>query len=199
MGVDELLSSLRGHQQEQLGEIRQETEAREAELRKKADDEVAAIKTDYEYRLAAASAKEEEAVQHQLRNCKRQLLLQAEQRLAGRLKKEAEQQLNRLRDGEYDLVFKKLVAELPGKKWDTAQVNPEDIDLVQACLPQVAVEPDTTITGGLVVTAEQGGVLVDNSFAKRLKNIWPLLLPEMIGEIYREMRENAAAQASTAE
>jgi V/A-type H+-transporting ATPase subunit E len=199
VGVDELIASLRGHQQQQLAEIWQEAEARAAVLQKKADDDINDIRADFDNRLAAASTSEEEAIQRQLRDRKRQLLLQAEQRLAARLKKQAEQLLDRLRDGEYDRVFKKLVAELPERKWEKVRVNPADDDLAQTCLPQVSVEPDTTITGGLVVAADREAVQVDNTFEKRLEKIWPVLLPEMVGKIYREMRNNAPAQTSPAE
>lgn len=199
MGVDELIASLRGHQQQQIAEIWQEAEARAAVLQKKTDDDIGAIRADFENRLAAASTSEEEAIQRQLRDRKRQLLLQAEQRLAARLKKQAEQLLDRLRDGEYDRVFKELVAELPERKWEKVRVNPADVDLAQTCLPPVPVEPDTTITGGLVVAADREAVQVDNTFEKRLEKIWPVLLPEMVGEIYRRMRNNAPAQTSSAE
>ena len=199
MGVDELIASLRGHHQQQIAEIWQEAEARAAVLQKKTDDDIGAIRADFENRLAAASTSEEEAIQRQLRDRKRQLLLQAEQRLAARLKKQAEQLLDRLRDGEYDRVFKELVAELPERKWEKVRVNPADVDLAQTCLPPVPVEPDTTITGGLVVAADREAVQVDNTFEKRLEKIWPVLLPEMVGEIYRRMRNNAPAQTSSAE
>ncbi len=79
------------------------------------------------------------------------------------------------------------------------RVNPADVDLIRTNLPTVPVEPDTTITGGLVVAADREAVQVDNTFEKRLEKIWPALLPEMVGEIYREMRNNAAAQTSPAE
>ena len=199
MGVDELIASLRGHQQWQIAEIWQEAEARAAEMQKKADDDIIDIRADFDSRLAAASTSEEEAIQRQLRDRKRQLLLQAEQRLVARLKKQAEQLLDRLRDREYDRVFKKLVAELPERKWDKVRVNPADVDLIRTNLPTVPVEPDTTITGGLVVAADREAVQVDNTFEKRLEKIWPVLLPEMVGEMYRRMRNNAPAQTSPAE
>ena len=198
MGVDALIASLRTHHQQQIGEIWQEAEAQAAVLQKKADDDINDTRADFDSRLTAASASEEESIQHQLRDRKRQLLLQAEQRLAARLKKQAEQLLDRLRDQEYDHVFKKLVAELPERKWDKVRVNPADVDLIRTCLPQVPVEPDTTIIGGLVVAAVREAVQVDNTFEKRLEKIWPELLPEMVGEIYRNMRNNAPAQANPA-
>ncbi len=199
MGVDELIASLRGHHRQQIAEIWQEAEARAAVVQKKADDEVGDIRADFDNRLAAASTSEEEAIHRQHRDRKRQLLLQAEQRLAARLKKQAEQLLDRLRDGQYDRVFRKLVAELPERKWDKVRVNPADVDLARTCLPQVVVNPDITITGGLVATADREAVQVDNTFKKRLDKIWPALLPEMVGEMYRRMRNNAPAQTSPAE
>lgn len=198
MGVDELIASLRGHQQQQIAEIRQDVEARAEALRKQADDDINAIQADFDSRLAAASSSEEETIQHRLRDRKRQLHLLAEQRLAVRLKKQAAQLLDHLRDREYNHVFKKLVAELPERKWDKVRVNPADGDLVCTCLPEVVVEPDTTVTGGLVVTADREAVQVDNTFEKRLDKIWPALLPEMVGEIYREMRDNAPVQTCPA-
>ena len=198
MGVDALIASLRTHHQQQIGEIWQEAEAQAAVLQKKADDDINDTRADFDSRLAAASASEEESIQHQLRDRKRQLLLQAEQRLAARLKKQAEQLLDRLRDQEYDHVFKKLVAELPERKWEQVRVNPADVILARTCLPQVPVEPDTTITGGLVAAADRETVQVDNTLEKRLEKIWPELLPEMVGEIYRDMRNNAPAQANPA-
>jgi len=199
VGVDALIASLRGHQQQQIAEIWQEAEARAAVMQKKGDDDINDIRADFDNRLAAASTIEEESIQYQLRDRKRQLCLQAEQRLAARLKKQAEQLLDRLRDQEYDRVFKKLVAELPERKWEKVRVNPADATLAWTCLPQVPVEPDTTIIGGLVAAADRDAVQVDNTFEKRLEKIWPVLLPEMVGEIYRETRNNAPAQTSPAE
>jgi V/A-type H+-transporting ATPase subunit E len=199
VGVDELIASLRGHQQQRIAAIWRETEDRAAELQKKADDDINDIRADCDNRLVAASSGEEEAIQRQFRDRKRQLRLQAEQRLAARLKQQAEQLLDRLRDREYDSVFKKLVAEMPERKWDKVRVNPADVDLARTFLPSVPVEQDTAITGGLVVAAAREAVQVDNTFEKRLEKIWPEVLPEIVGEIYRETRNNASVQASPAE
>jgi len=199
VGVDQLLASLRDHQQHQIEEIWQEAEARAAELRKKAEDEVEDIRADFDSRLADASTSEEEATLHKLRGRKRKLRLQAEQRLTARLKKQAENLLDRLREGPYERIFKQLVAELPEREWDKARVNPADVDLVQTCLPRVAIEPDTTITGGLVVATDHEAVQVDNTFDTRLVKNWPVLLPEMVDEIYREGKNNAAAEAAQTE
>jgi vacuolar-type H+-ATPase subunit E/Vma4 len=196
VGVDQLLASLRGHQRQQIGGIWQEAEARATELQEKADEEIEDIRVDFDNRLADASTREEEAILRQLRDRKRKLRLQAEQRLAARLRNQAEQLLGRLRDGQYDRIFQQLVAELPERKWDKVRVHPADVDLAASCLPRVVVEQDATIIGGLVVEADRETVQVDNTFAKRLEKIWPVLLSEMVDEIYRERKKNAAAQAA---
>ncbi len=59
MGVDALIASLRGHQQQQIAEIWQEAETRAAVLQKKADDDINDILADFDNRLAAASIGEE--------------------------------------------------------------------------------------------------------------------------------------------
>jgi vacuolar-type H+-ATPase subunit E/Vma4 len=199
MSVDTLLATLRKNQQQQITDVWREAENEAAVYNRQKDEALREIRADYEKRLAVAKGREQEKLQRLYQHRERQRRLQAEQRLAARLQASAEQMLSCLRNEEYPEVFAALVEELPEREWDTVRVNPADDALACACLPEVTTEADATIIGGLVVTAGAGSVRVDSTFTKRLENIWPVLVQEMVGEIYAELLNNEDPQSKHTE
>jgi len=199
MSVDALLATLRKNQQQQIADVWQEAETEAAVYNRQRDETLREIRADYEKKLAVAKAREQEKLQRLSQHRKRQRRLQAEQRLAARLRASAAQMLSSLRNEEYPEIFAALVKELPEQEWDTVRVNPADVALARACLPKVAAVADTAITGGLVVTAREESIRVDSTFSKRLESIWPVLVQEMVGEIYAEVRNNEDPQSKQTE
>ena len=199
MSVEALLITLRKNQQQQIADIWQEAEAEAKVYNRQTEDALEEIRADYGKRLAAARDGEQEKMQRLRQDLKRQRHLQLEQRVAARLLDSAEKMLSSLRDEGYPEVFAALVKELPGRQWDTVRVNPADVDLARACLPDALVVEDAAIIGGLVVTACEETIRVDSTFAKRLENIWPVLVREMVGDIYAEARNNEDSQSNYTE
>jgi vacuolar-type H+-ATPase subunit E/Vma4 len=186
VSVDALLIALRKNQEQQIADIWQEAETEAAVYNRQTEEALREIRADFEKRLNAARLWEQGKMQRLLQHRKRQRRLHSEQRLAARLQACAEQMLSSLRDEGYPEVFAALVKELPGREWDTVRVNPADVALARACLPEVTPVGDAAIVGGLVVSVRDGTVRVDSTFAKRLENIWPVLMQEMVRDIYEK-------------
>jgi len=199
VSVDALLISLRKNEQQQIADIWREAETEAAVYNRQTDDALRKIRADFEKKLAAAQGREQEKMQRLRQHRKRQRRLQSEQRLVARLRNCAAEVLSSLRDDGYPEVFAALVRELPDRPWEAVRVNPADVALARTCLPELVAVADATITGGLVVTAHEDTIRVDSTFDKRLENVWPVLVREMVGDMYAEARNNEDFQTKQTE
>ena len=109
--------------------------------------------------------------------------LRAEHALVGRLDRVARCCLDTLRGEGYAALFNCLAAEVSGEVWATVRVNPKDADLAADCFPGSGIEPDPSISGGLVAISGDGGLSVNNSLEIRLERAWPDLLPLIAAEL----------------
>jgi len=91
--------------------------------------------------------------------------------------------LERLRDNDYDELFRRLALELPAASWVTIRVNPADTDLAAELFPAASIQSDRAMCGGLEAETSDGELTVVNSLEVRLERAWPELLPLMVTEL----------------
>lgn len=186
MGYRELIDSLRQEGEAKVRAIRDSAEAEAELIRQESAARLAALQLTYRNRQTAAVAAELQLLLATARQQATLIRLAAEHQLADRLDAVARRSLARLRTSGYAEVFTALVAELPARSWETARVNPADLELARAALPSTRLEPDNGITGGLVVMADQGSVQIDNTLEKRLERGWPTLLARLMTALATE-------------
>ena len=86
--------------------------------------------------------------------------------------------------------WKACCAELPAAEWSTLTVHPDDHDRAQDCFPELKIDCDPKVGGGLIATTADGEVRVDNTLFCRLARAWPDLLPQLVKEL-RQMVEDS--------
>lgn len=188
-----MLAHLRQQGEETIARLWQEAEAKVREQRAAAEQSVTrqreeaaasfAARLDQLTRLAVLAAKRQAANRR----------LAGHQELAARLQALAFSNLAALRSAEYPQTFALLVAELPAHPWRAATVHPDDRELAKALLPEATIATDPEITGGLVVSGENGKVRINNTFSKRLERAWPELLPQLLAELLKEVEDDHPA------
>jgi vacuolar-type H+-ATPase subunit E/Vma4 len=111
--------------------------------------------------------------------------LSAEQSLSHRLRTLSFSLISELRNEFYEKVFQLLAGELPHHTWTAVRVNPEDGNIARKIFRGVEIIPDSEISGGLVITSDDGRIEVDNTFEKRLERAWTIILPEIMKDVYK--------------
>ncbi len=123
----------------------------------------------------------------------REVVAQAKQRLAARLRILAEAALATLwREGD-ETLFSPLAEELPGTRWERIRVRPADGKLAETIFPQATIDTDPGFSGGLEAWAAEGAVHIDNSLEKRLQRAWPNLVSAMIEELIHDIQSHDPA------
>lgn len=190
MGCDELIESLR-----------KEAEAKVSEIWREAEDEAGMIRANLSHSLEAM--RQERADGQSSKEDVRKILLEAETR-ARTIKLESEDRLSKrlyslaaswlgfLREENYVKIFGRLVLDLPSYEWRKVTVNPLDSGLAKKYFPEAEVTADGDIAGGMAVEDKAGSVKVINTFEKRLERLWPQILPDLIGDISREVMDNGS-------
>jgi V/A-type H+/Na+-transporting ATPase subunit E len=185
MGHRELVASLRREGEEKVSAIRQAAEAEVERFRGEATAGMLAVRDAFSKRQTEAMAVESEKVLGEAQRRAALIKLEAENRLAGRLRGMAIDSLAGLRDDRYAERFTLLAAELPPCKWETIRVNPSDSELARSRFPDTHIEPDCGISGGMKAATAGGRMTVDNTFEKRLERSWPELMPPLIQAVSR--------------
>jgi V/A-type H+-transporting ATPase subunit E len=188
MGCEELIESLKKEAGEKVLQIRREAEEEAAQIRTSASLRLEALRLDN----ASKRSIEEEVAKVILEAEKRarMISLTAEDKLSARLFSLAASSLYRLRGDGYDDLFGKCVNALPPLPWQTAKVNPADQALAKKFFPKSVIVPDSAITGGVEVEAEEGRMKIINTLDKRLEKAWPQMLPDLLHDIYQKVKGN---------
>lgn len=173
-----------------LAALEREGERLLAVRRAAADAELSQLRLEHEADLAGRRAAAEQhwqveadALQRQraaqAARLARQQRLEAESRLAGRLRTLAAELLPELACASATCLTR-LAAELPRLAWQEVRVHPRDRDAAQRLFPEAGIVEDATLCGGLAVTTPAGRIHIDNTLEKRLERLWDDLLPLLV-------------------
>jgi V/A-type H+-transporting ATPase subunit E len=188
MGSRELIESLHTEAERELMKIREEARARMEKIRVEGEEKLREKQKKYDAMLEEASKKETGLLLKSAKDRAREAKLSAETSLSGRLYRTALLTVKKLRNKNYGEVFRRLAQELPPADWESIIVNPLDEELARSLFPNAQVIPDSEITGGMEAEAAEGAIRVINTFEKRLERLWPMLLPELMADTYREIK-----------
>lgn len=183
MGHEELIAALRQEAAAKALAIREEAVAEAERIHRDADRRIRDIREESRQQEEALAREAEEIALSQARQEARGILLTAEAGLAGRVCALVGDMLASLRQRNYTVVFDALIAELPVFPWEVVRVNPADEAFAKKRFPGAVVQTDPSITGGLEVSDRAGKVRVINTFEKRIENLWPEILPDLVREI----------------
>ena len=191
MGKQELIAAMEEQAERRIAQLYAEAEERRSAMR---DDyagrrELRLAEASREWRQAEAELRRRESAVGQ--RAARRMILEAEERLAARLRRLAAGQLPTLAltDGCWQLLF----AELPEYDWEVVRVAARDMATAQLAFPCAATITVPETCGGIAATAS--GLAVDNTLEKRLERNWDDLLPGIMAEIRKEL-SNACATAT---
>ena len=194
MGLEELLSTLRKNEQKQIDDIWQAAKSEAEALRKQVAEATADIKRKHDEQLASACQKSMRSIFSETETKARERKLNAYQALDQALQNAAVKQLPVLREQNYELIFKKLVDELPGRKWEKVVVNPADLKLAAKFFAADIIHTDAAISGGLSASTANGKIIVDNTFEKRLEKKWFHIFPTIIAELKKRYEKSGTAE-----
>jgi V/A-type H+-transporting ATPase subunit E len=187
MSYEELLAALRQEADEKVEMLWRETKAEAERAREEAAVGFERTRSESLSRQAAMIGETTRDILAEAERKARQVRLAALRELSARLSELATTLLAELRDRPYEGLFEALVGELPSYPWETASVNPADVERASMFFPEAKIVADKAISGGLEVTGDKGRICVNNTLEKRLERAWPELLPEMMRAVYREI------------
>ncbi len=193
MGLEELISTLRKNGQKQIDDIWQAAESEAESLRQKIAAATDEIMQNHAEKLNSACQKSRRSIFSEADIMTRGKKLLTYRSLDRALLDAAYKQLFGLRQQNYDDVFASLVAELPETEWGKILVNPKDRTLAAKFFPEEIIDPDPSISGGLIATTADSKIIVDNTFKKRLEKKWFHLLPAIIAKIEKKYGESESA------
>ena len=194
MGLEELINTLRKNEQKQIDDIWQQARAEADSIREQVAGEIARITEEHADQLASACQKSVRGIVAEADLKARKKKLFAYKRVDEVLHATALKQLPKLRELNYENVFAQLVKELPDSQWERINVNPSDVTLAAEFFNKDIVQPDATITGGLISVNAGGKIIVDNTLEKRLERKWSQILPELIKRIEDKYGESEPAE-----
>lgn len=185
MGYRELVESLRRGGEEKVLLIRQAAAEEAGRIREEADARMQALQEDYARRRVDAVAEAEGRLAAESRRQAERIRLRAENLLLERMYGLAVTSLAGLRDERYVGQFDRLAGELLPCAWETVRVNPADVALARSLFPGARIETDGAISGGMRVSVEEGRLVNDNTFEKRLERRWPELAADVAADVLR--------------
>lgn len=186
MGHHELLAVLRQKGAEQSGAIRRSAAEAEEALRADITGRRESLRAEREERRTVVCTLRRGEILADAERKAALLRLRAEHDLALRLRERAAACLERLRDGGYAGLFRRLAGELPGGDWRTVRVNPADMSLAAECFEGADISADSAISGGFSAVTADGSLTVVNTLESRLEQCWPDLLPQLVAELRGE-------------
>jgi len=193
VGYRELVEALREEGEQKAAALRRDAGEEEGRLREEAAKRLRLLGEEYARRTDAARAAAAREVLAAAERKARLLRLAAQQALAERLLRVARDSLAHVRERGGSELFASLASELPSLPWDVVRVNPADEESARRLFPGAEVITDETITGGMEVVGEEGGLRVVNTLEKRLERGWPELLPLLAADIHREAGDGGAS------
>ena len=190
MGSRELIESLYAEAERQVEALRGEARAQAERAREAAREKLRLRRLEFERMLADCSARDAGCLLKEAREKAEAAQLASWEELSRRLYRTALSMLHTLRDGDYGKKqFKALAAELPPFRWETVKVNPLDRGLCPELFPGAEVVAEPSISGGMEVGALGGKVRAINTFEKRLERLWTELVPLLIEDVSRRMKD----------
>jgi len=182
MGYQELIVSLRKRSLEDLKALEEEARREVESYRERLFSEFELKRKEILNKAEERALKEVSSILFTAKRESQTLRSMAMNKLSERLYRLARDSLKELRSEDYEEVFESLVREIPSFKWSRVYVNPSDEELAKRYFPDTLILKDKAISGGLRVESEEG-VIVDNTFEKRLERLWPEILPEILKEV----------------
>lgn len=193
MGLEELINTLRKNGQKQIDDIWQAAESEAESLRQKIAAATDEIMQNHTEQLNSACQRSRRSIFSEADIMTRGKKLLTYSSLDRALLDAAYKQLPGLRQQNYEDVFASLVTELPETEWGKILVNPKDRTLAAKFFPEEIIDPDPSISGGLIATTADSKIIVDNTFKKRLGKKWFHLLPAIIAKIENKYGESESA------
>jgi vacuolar-type H+-ATPase subunit E/Vma4 len=193
LGLEELISTLRKNERQQIKDIWQSAESEAESLRKKIAEATAEITRNHSDQLNSACQRSRRSIFSEADIKTREKKLLTYRSLDQALKDAALKQLPGLRQQDYEDVFARLVAELPERQWEKIFVNPTDRILAAKFFPEDIISQDPSISAGLIATTAGNKIIVNNTFEKRLEKKWFQLLPAIIAQIEKKYGESGSA------
>lgn len=189
-----MIESLRRVGEESIRVLRQQAEKEATELQAAAVQKLGDLRKQHADQLSVVCGEESRRALAEGASRARVFRLAAEQTLSDSLYSIARFSLRQLRDDRYPAVFEKLVKELPQLSWKVVRVNAADVDLAKRFFPDADISPVSHIAGGVDVSIDDGTIRVINTFEKRLERAWAELLPQMVGDVYREVSDGTSPE-----
>ena len=123
--------------------------------------------------------------------------LHAESAMALRLLEMADRVLGEMIGDSRQKLWHALHRELPEYPWTNIKVHPKDLAFAKRTFPSTAIDCVEAIGGGLIATAAEGTIRVDNSLSCRLLRAWPDLLPDLMKDLREQVDSDAASRNDT--
>lgn len=184
MGYKQLIESLRAEAEQIIESIWQEKRKEADTIKEAFNKEMERFKDEYITKKKMEILKNTESLIFMAKRKAYEIRLNSERELLSRIYYLGSDMLPLLRDETYPDIFGRLASEIIGGKWKRIIVNPEDVALAKKYFENAEVAIDRKISGGFVVISEDGRIIIDNTFEKRLERAWQSILPEIIKEIY---------------
>jgi len=188
MSRAELLNALERQQEEEIKQLRREAHDRVVTLRKEAAARLRMARRNMHVLRHQAV---DDLRQKQLRGHEvewRNELSAHRWDLAATCKELAERLLPRLWSQHREELLAKMTSALPDLDWSRLLVARDDIESVDALFPNIPVEGDDRLTGGLIAECRARGLVVDCSLTTCLERLWPTLLPQLMEDIAHACR-----------
>ena len=183
MGYRELVSHLQKEGEEKIQQLWADVKKQAEQVRSDAANRTSEIRNAFEKEQSIKAGVQAETIISQSRSKARSLQLSAELALAERLYETSRSLLSTLRDDTYSDVFDNICREIPKSDWSVVKVHPQDEAMAKSFFPDVRIETDENISGGLSVIGNRGKTAVVNTFEKRLEKVWEEILPLIMKDI----------------
>ncbi len=198
MGEHELQNALRREAGSRIHALWAEAETEVARQRATLAAELDSLQREFADQVRAESLAVRRLSLAATAQAERHCRLLAETSLAERLRGLARQVLVEMAAADRERSWQASVAGLPEICWESLLVAAADAARARRDFPQAAVEIDDDLLGGVIATAANGRIVIDNSLAGRLARGWPELLPELLAALVQELNRDETAGPATA-
>lgn len=183
MGRQEFLVALQREADEAVAAIDARTAAEEVRLRQETDERLVTLRGQQLQQQGALCGSVRQTLLAAASREASLTRLRAEHALTQRLRERSRVCLGRIGVADPERLFRQLAAELPEGDWQQVRVAAADVSRAAALFPAAIIVTDDSLVGGLVATAADGSLVVDNSLATRLTKLWPELLPKLMSAL----------------
>ena len=190
MGEQELKKALQREGEESARAFWKQAEAIVEARRKDVDAELEQLRSESNRKLQADIDELRGKLLFAAHTESRNSRLLAESAVAERLHSLAQQLLPKLSEASRDKLWEAYCTELPAAEWSTLTVHPDDHDRAQESFPELKIDRDSKVGGGMIATSADGEIRVDNTLFCRLERAWPDLLPQLIKELHQMVEES---------